>query len=243
MPARMKILAIGAHPDDIEIFMFGALAAWRATGEDLAYAIATDGSKGGRAPAAQLRRTRTAEAKAAAAHLGVTPHFLGFIDGELVPDAPVIAALRELVASTRPDLIVTHAPNDYHGDHRALSDAVRLAASFKAPVLWADTLQGVGFMPTHYVDVTAHYALKRKAIGEHRSQDPDYYIGLAEKLNGFRASQANMPEGGMAEAYRFEPANPFVDIRDLLPPAPPVRSFGRLIEPPKRPRAAGRSRR
>lgn len=163
----MKILAIGAHPDDIEIFMYGALAAWKAMGAELAFAIATDGSKGGSASAAKLRKTRTAEAKAAAARLGVTPRFLGFIDGELVPDAPVVAAVRALIASTAPDLIVTHAPNDYHGDHRALSDAVRLAASFKAPVLWADTLQGVGFAPTHYVDVTAHYPLKRKAIGEH----------------------------------------------------------------------------
>lgn len=239
----MKILALGAHPDDIEIFMFGALAAWKAMGAELAYAVATDGSKGGMAPATELRMTRAGEAKAAAAHLGVTPHLLGFIDGELVPDAQLVAALRAIFAEVLPDLIVTHAPNDYHADHRALSDAVRLAASFSIPVLWADTLQGVGFAPTHYVDVTAYYPLKRKAIGEHKSQIPDYYIGLAEKLNGFRASQANMPEGGMAEAYRFEPANPFVDIRDLLPPAPPVRPFGRLIEPPKGTRAAGRSRR
>ena len=43
----MKLLAIGAHPDDIEIYMFGTLAAARAAGADLVYAIATDGAAGG----------------------------------------------------------------------------------------------------------------------------------------------------------------------------------------------------
>mgnify|MGYP006147533913 CR=1 FL=1 len=46
----MKILAIGAHPDDLEIFCFGTLMAWRAMGADLALAIATDGAAGGDLP-------------------------------------------------------------------------------------------------------------------------------------------------------------------------------------------------
>jgi len=45
---------------------------------------------------------------------------------------------------------------------------------------------------------------------------------MAERLNGFRSSQANAPNG-YAEAWRFEPSYPFADIRGLLPPAPPVR--------------------
>jgi N-acetylglucosamine malate deacetylase 1 len=227
----MKILALGAHPDDIEIFMFGALAAWKAMGADLAFAIATDGSKGGKVSAEELRRVRVAEATAGAAHLGVTPRFLGFSDGELVPDATAIAALKALIAELEPDLVVTHAPNDYHGDHRALSDAVRLAASFQVPVLWADTLQGVGALPTHYVDITAHVALKREAIMAHTSQQPERFVAMAETLNTFRAAQANMRAGGRAEAYHFEPTFPFADIRPLLPPAPIVRPIGdRRIE-------------
>ena len=219
----MRLLALGAHPDDIEIFMFGALAAWKAMGAELAFAIATDGSKGGTLPSDELRRVRRAEATKAAAHLGVTPRFLDFPDGELVADAALIGALRALIAETDPDLIVTHAPNDYHGDHRALSDGVRIATSFRAPVLWADTLRGAGFAPTHYVDITAHAALKETAIREHVSQEPERFVAWAQQLAAFRAGEANGPKGSAAEAYRFEPQFPFVDIRDLLPPAPPVR--------------------
>lgn len=61
----MKILALGAHPDDIEIFMFGTMAAYAAQGAELVFAIATDGAKGGKgirnyspAPAARKRLWR-----------------------------------------------------------------------------------------------------------------------------------------------------------------------------------------
>ena len=219
----MRVLAIGAHPDDIEIYMFGSLAAWKTRGADLAYAIATDGSRGGAAPTDELRHTRYAEARAAAAHLQVVPRFLGSADGALVADAALIASLKQVIAEVRPNIVVTHAPNDYHGDHRALSDAVRIAASFHVPVLWADTLRGAGFVPTHYVDITPHVALKATAIDEHTSQNPERFVAMSEQLGRFRSSQANGPEGTYAEAFRFEPVYPFVDIRDLLPPAPPVR--------------------
>jgi len=219
----LKILALGAHPDDIEIFMFGALAAWKAQGANLAFGIVTDGSKGGRLPPDELRRLRRVEAEEAAGLLSVTPRFLDFVDGELVADATLIEALRRVIAEEAPDLILTHAPNDYHGDHRALSDAVRIAVSFHAPVVWPDTMHGAGFVPTHYIDITAHFDLKVEAIREHKTQDPERFVEQVRALASLRAAQANGLPGGAAEAYRFEPSFPFVDIRDLLPPAPPVR--------------------
>ena len=144
-------------------------------------------------------------------------------DGELVVDTNLVGPLRSLIAELGPDLVVTHAGNDYHGDHRALSDAVGIAVSFQAPLLHVDTLRGVGFAPTHYVDVTAQFARKEAAIRAHRSQEPERFVAAVRVLNGFRAAQANAGAGAYAEAYRFEPVYPFVDIRDLLPPAPPVR--------------------
>jgi LmbE family N-acetylglucosaminyl deacetylase len=216
----MKILALGAHPDDIEIYMYGTLAAWKQMGAELVLAIATDGSKGGTLPADELRHLRKAEATAAVASLGVTPVFLDFVDGELLPDPPLVNRLKVLITSEMPTLIVTHPPNDYHGDHRALSDAVRLASSFTAPVVWADNLEGVGSTPTYYVDITQHFAAKITAIRKHASQDPERLVALAETLNGFRAAQSNQPAGSYAEAFRFEPQFPFVDLRELFPPAP-----------------------
>ncbi len=153
----MRILALGAHPDDIEIYMFGTLAAARARGDEVLLAIATDGAAGGKGDPAELRATRQQEAIDGAAGLGVVPTFLGFPDGALVADAALIGALRTLIRDSAADLVITHAPNDYHGDHRALSDAVRIAANFAAPVVWVDTMMGAGFMPTHLVDITAAF--------------------------------------------------------------------------------------
>jgi LmbE family N-acetylglucosaminyl deacetylase len=219
----LKILALGAHPDDIEIFMFGTLAAYAAQGAELTFAIATDGAKGGKSDPAVLARVRREDAAAAAALLGAAPRFLDFPDGELVADAALIGALKELIRETGPDLAITHAPNDYHADHRALSDGVRIAASFGVPVLHADTMGGTGFSPTHYVDISAHAKIKAKAIRMHQSQDPERFVDGARTQNLFRAGQCNGAQGSLAEAFRFQPTFPFADIRALLPPAPPIR--------------------
>jgi len=216
-------LALGAHPDDIEIFMFGTLAAYAAQGAELTFAVATDGAKGGKSDPAVLARVRREEATAAAALLGAAPRFLDFPDGELVADAALIGVLKTLIRETGPELVITHAPNDYHADHRALSDGVRIAASFAVPVLHADTMGGTGFAPTHYVDISAYRDIKSQGIRMHRSQRPEQYVERARIQNEFRAGQCNAVPGSMAEAFRFEPTFPFADIRALLPPAPPVR--------------------
>ncbi|MGX5829814.1 PIG-L deacetylase family protein [Mesorhizobium sp. 43Arga] len=219
----MKILALGAHPDDIEIFMFGTLAAYAAQGAELTFAVATDGAKGGKSDATVLARVRREEARAAAMLLGAEPRFLDFPDGELVADAALIGTLKTLIRETGPDLVITHAPNDYHADHRALSDGVRIAASFAVPVLHADTMGGTGFSPTHYVDISAHAEIKAKAIRMHQSQDPDRFVDIARTQNLFRSGQCNGVQGSLAEAFRFEPMFPFADIRALLAPAPAIR--------------------
>jgi N-acetylglucosamine malate deacetylase 1 len=218
----MKLLAIGAHPDDLEIYMFGTLAAACANGDEVQLVVVTDGAGGGTAPPEQLRTQRRTEAITAAAALGVEPLFLNYPDGALVADSDLIAELKLLIRDSEADLVLTHAPNDYHADHRALSDAIRIASNFAAPVIWADTMMGTGFVPTHLVDITAHFDAKCAAIRAHGSQDPERFVAMAERLNGFRSSQANAPNG-YAEAWRFEPSYPFADIRGLLPPAPPVR--------------------
>jgi N-acetylglucosamine malate deacetylase 1 len=222
----VRILAIGAHPDDLEIYGWGSLCAWAAMGADLTLVVATDGAGGGREPGPTLAASRHAEARTAAGALGAEPRFLGFPDGRLVPDAEVVGALAALVRDVMPDLLVTHAPNDYHADHRALSAAAGQAAGFVVPVLWMDTLNGTGFAPTHWVDVTPHWDAKLAAIRCHASQEPERFVISATRQAGFRAGEANGGIEARAEAFRFEPRFPFADLRSLLPPPPPMRPVG-----------------
>jgi LmbE family N-acetylglucosaminyl deacetylase len=221
----MRILAIGAHPDDLEIFAYGTLCAWAAMGAELTLAIATDGAKGGAQPADVLRQLRAQETRAALAPLGA-PLFLGFPDGLLRADAALEDRLRDLIRQTAPDLLLTHAPNDYHADHRALSAAALQASGFSVPVLFMDTLNGTGFVPSHWVDITAHWPAKTAAILTHTSQDPDRFVAMATRQAAFRAGECNCLPEARAEAFRFDPRFPFADIRALLPPAPALRPVG-----------------
>lgn len=221
----MHILAIGAHPDDLEIFAYGTLAAWAAMGAQLTLAVATDGAKGGTLPADDLRRLRAQETATALAPLG-QPHLMGFADGGLRADAALEDALGDLIRQTAPDLLLTHAPNDYHADHRALSAAALQAAGFSVPVLFMDTMNGTGFAPTHWVDVTQHWPAKTAAILAHASQSPDRFVAMATRQAAFRAGECNAPPEARAEAFRFEPRFPFADIRALLPQAPQLRAVG-----------------
>lgn len=218
----MRILAIGAHPDDVELFAFGSLMAWRAMGADVAVAVATDGARGGAGDPAELRLVRQAEAETAAQLLQTRPRFLDLPDGRLASDSTLITELGALVQELRPQLVVTHAPNDYHADHRALSSAVSQAVNFAVPVLWMDTLNGTGFVPTHYVDVSEYFPAKCDAIRCHVSQDPERFVFSATRQASFRAGECNGGPDARAEAFRFEARFPFADIRALLPPAPRI---------------------
>jgi N-acetylglucosamine malate deacetylase 1 len=223
----MRILALGAHPDDLEIYAWGMLCAWEAMGAEIVLAVATDGAAGGAGPPADLARTRAAEARAAAKGLGAEPVLLGLPDGGLAADERLVPRLAELVRDSAPDLLVSHAPNDYHADHRALSAAASQACGFAVPFLQMDTMNGTGFRPTHWIDATPHWEAKCAAIRLHLSQDPERFVLAADRQAAFRAGEANGLPGARAEAVRFEPRFPFADIRALLPPPPPVRPVGR----------------
>ena len=220
----MKILAIGSHPDDIEIFMFGFLSACLQRGDDICLAIATDGSLGGEVPGLELAKIRLVEAEKGLKHLG-QPIFLNFKDGNLSNELDAPKKIKELINDNKPDLIVTHSPEDYHPDHRTLYKYVRNAVGFTCPVLLSDTLMGVNFIPEYYVDITKFFSLKKTAILSHKSQNPRRFFEATQILNRFRSAQCNAPEDHYAEAYRFEKTFPFSDIRNMLPSPPTYKPY------------------
>jgi LmbE family N-acetylglucosaminyl deacetylase len=137
--AVRRVLALGAHPDDVELQVGGSLAAWAAQGAHVELACFTAGEKGSSDPAAdpisaslaeieacqaELGRVRRAEATVAARALGasVPVHFLGAVDGELEVTMALRLAVARLVRTTRPDVVLGHDPWRrwlLHPDHRA----------------------------------------------------------------------------------------------------------------------------
>ena len=220
----MKIVGIGAHPDDVEIFFYGFLAACKARGDDISIGVATDGAAGGDNPGAELAVIRAKETANALGALA-PPTLLGLPDGGLVDVAGAREVIGAYLRDCKPDLVVTHAPDDYHPDHRALSHYVTDAVGFTCPILFAETLMGVGFTPDFYVDITPFFAAKQAAIMAHDSQEPERFAAASALMNRFRAAQCNAPDGHYAEAYRMASRFPFTDIREMLPAAPAYRPF------------------
>ena len=224
----MKILAIGSHPDDIEIFMYGFLCACLERGDQIILSIATDGSMGGVNKGLKLANKRKLETENGLKHLG-KPIFLNFQDGSLHDETMAPKIIKEIIYDNQPDLIVTHAPEDYHPDHRALSKYVSNATGFLCPILLSDTLMGVKFEPDYYVDITSFFELKANAILAHESQNPKKFLEATKVLNRFRSAQCNEPAGHYAEAFRFEKRFPFSDIRQLLPASPRYKPYYKNI--------------
>ncbi len=220
----MKVLAIGAHPDDIEIFMYGILSIYKKKGNKVYAMIATDGAKGGAQKGLVLAKKRAKETIEGLKKLS-SPIFLNIPDGNLGEDPEHRKIIKENILKIMPDLIITHSQNDYHSDHKSLSLITKEAVSHYIPILNCDTLMGINFNPNYYVDITDHYLEKKDAILKHKTQNPQRFIDLFKLMNSYRAAQCNAPKGHYAEAYSFTPSFPFADIREILPSALKLRPF------------------
>ena len=220
----MKILAVGAHPDDIEIFMYGLLAVFKDRGDKISIIVATDGAKGGDQDKEILIKMRKNEATEGLKKLSM-PIFLGIPDGELGDDPLHKKIIRESILNIMPDLIVTHSEFDYHADHRSLSSLIRKVISHYIPILFCDTLMGINFQPNYYVDISDYFEMKKKAILKHHTQKPQRFVDLFTLMNSYRAAQCNSPKGTYAEGYNFSSSFPFADIRDILPQSPKLKPF------------------
>jgi LmbE family N-acetylglucosaminyl deacetylase len=196
MLAIGRALALGAHPDDVELQAGGTLAAWAARGVHVELACFTAGEKGSPDPAAdpaELGRVRRAEATAAAAALGVhTPvHFLGAVDGELEVTMALRLAVARLVRTVRPDVVLGHDPWRrwlLHPDHRAAGTLTVDGVVAARDPLYVPELGAEGLAahrphtvllfgtdtPDELVEVTATIDAKLASLRAHASQIPDH---------------------------------------------------------------------
>ena len=126
---QLRILVIGAHPDDCDFKAGGIAALYKQEGHNVKFISVTNGDAGhhemGGGPLA-LRRGQ--EAKDAADIIGIEYDLLDIHDGELVPNLENRYKIIRNIRLYKPDIIMTHRPNDYHPDHRYTSMLVQDAA-------------------------------------------------------------------------------------------------------------------
>lgn len=129
MTEELRILAIGAHPDDCDFKVGGTAALYVRAGHQVQFLSLTNGDAGHHEMGgAELARRRRAETLAVAATLGIEYDVLDIHDGELVPSLEYRRQVIRKIREFAPDLILTHRPNDYHPDHRYTSILVQDAA-------------------------------------------------------------------------------------------------------------------
>ncbi len=222
-----------AHPDDAELLCAGTLARAKADGAGVGICVMCTGDKGitGAGSAiADLGAVRRGEATTAAAALGAALFWHGAPDGELFDAYPQRQRLIEIYRLFRPTLVLAHAPEDYHPDHRAASELAEGASWYAssrghvtespptdAPpaVWWCDTLNMSAFAPEIYVDVTPHVQLKRRMLECHVSQlqrgaDADF-APLMDLM--MRQCQARGGQAGVAAAEAFRTHQAFKRVR------------------------------
>jgi LmbE family N-acetylglucosaminyl deacetylase len=220
--AARRVLALGAHPDDVELQAGGSLAAWARQGARVELACFTAGEKGSPDPAAdqvELGRVRRAEATEAARALGasVPVHFLGAVDGELEVTMVLRLAVARLVRTARPDVVLGHDPWRrwlLHPDHRAAGLLTVDGVVAARDPLYAPSLAAEGLpahrphtvllfgtdSPDELVDVTATLDAKLAALRAHASQIADHE-DLQRRIRTWNAAIG--ADAGLAYAEAF----------------------------------------
>jgi len=225
-----RVLAVMAHPDDIDFGAAGTVRALVDAGVEVSYAIVTNGDAGGfqdDIPRSEIPRIRQAEQRAAGGVLGVDDIvFLGYRDGELHVSHELRRDITREIRRVRPDRMIIQSPDRNweripasHPDHLAAGEAAIQAVypdarnPFAHPSLLQDeglqdwTVPEVWVMgtptPDRWIDVTDTFDAKLAAIHAHVSQLPDPGM-IDERVRGWLTMQAErggLPQGRLAEAF------------------------------------------
>ena len=204
---RLRILCIGAHPDDPETACGGTLARYAAAGHEVHVLYMTKGELGivGRSPEA-TGAIRAAEAEKACRILGARPHFFGRPSGAIAFDRPTADALVASLDAMDPDVVLGHWPIDTEYDHQivaALTVHAWLARPRRHPLYFYEVESGtqtLGFVPQLFVEISTVLPQKLDAIRAHESQEAERraYERHHEPMERFRAREI---AGTAAEAF------------------------------------------
>jgi len=163
--SRKKILAIGAHPDDIEFGCAGTLFNYSEKGHEVYLLVMTKGEMGGDPD------VRAAEQAESARIIGARDLFWGGLaDTGIEISSRVIQSIEKVIAKVSPDMIFCHYPEDTHQDHRHLSQMIVSATRYIPNVLFYEGPTTERFTPQVYVNIVPSLTLKIKALMAHKSQ-------------------------------------------------------------------------
>jgi LmbE family N-acetylglucosaminyl deacetylase len=222
-----RVLAVEAHPDDVDFGAAGTIAQWTDAGIEVTYCIITDGDAGGfdhSVPRSEIGAIRRAEQIAAAKEVGVSDvRFLGYRDGRLEVSFDLRRDIARVIREVRPQRVICQSPQrnmvripSSHPDHLAAGEATLCAiypdarnpfafhdlADLEAWSVAETWVQGMERVNT-YVDITDTFDRKMAALHAHASQHPapDGLEEMVRGWNGANARAAGMPPGRLAEGF------------------------------------------
>jgi len=189
----LKVLAIGAHPDDLEYGCGGALIRHVQRGDEVHLLVVTDGSQGGDP---EMRRR---EQLASSGILGAAQtHFGEYPDTRFECHRESITRLEEIVRQVDPESVCTHFGEDTHQDHRMVSRAVVPAARTVPNLLFYEGLSSQDFSPSLFVNIGQVIHQKLAALEAHASQmqrtniESMSIIDIAQSAANFRGIQGRV---------------------------------------------------
>ena len=204
----MNILAIGAHPDDIEYGCAGTLIKYAERGHHIFLLVLTGGQEGG---SSEIRKQ---EQKTAAELMSVQKIFWGdYHDTQLPLNKELIEKIEDVLEEVNPDLILVNYGYDTHQDHRTLTQATMSATRYIRNVLFFEVPTTQNFNPQVFVDISDTLEQKFKVLEAHASQvmktniEDMYIIELAQASATFRGIQ-----GRVKFAEAFAPLRLFINI-------------------------------
>ena len=163
--ARRSILAIGAHPDDVEIGVGGLLLKHRAEGDAVHILTLTGGEAGG--AVGQRRR----ESEDSARLIGASLHFGDLPDTAVSEGSETIRMIREVIDQVKPDVIYTHTVHDAHQDHRAVHRATIVASrGINNVYCYLSPSSTIDFRPNQFADIGVFLNGKLETIDRFGSQ-------------------------------------------------------------------------
>ncbi len=196
----MNVLAIGAHPDDIEYGCGGMLAKYAERGHDVYLYIASDGGMGGSG------KVRRREQRDSSLIIGARKVFWGgYRDTEIPLNRELVVRLESVIKQVKPRMIFVHYWDDTHQDHRNLAQGTMSATRYVPNFLFYEGPTTQNFTPNCFTDIEKVLKKKLDCLEAHRSQvtktniEDLTILELAKSCANFRGIQARVK---YAEAFQ-----------------------------------------